>query len=387
MNTATTIGSPKLSRELLRASWRTWVASDLQRVGPYWLQLLWTFLFCVALAVGFTVLGFLIWGNRNGGWGSLAGWAHWFGKNLIVCQVIGFLIHALFELFGRLMGGAERLARLSSLGRLLYFAGTPILGVAIGWPLGVWLAGGDLLSLFFGPNGRSVLISSLLMSIGISFALYLWFGAKAQQIHAEKQAAEAQLRLLQGQIEPHFLFNTLANVLALMDTDTPKARQMLEAFTEYLRSSLGQLRADEGKLGREFELAERYLRLMQSRMEDRLRFDLQLEPGLQELPLPPLLLQPLVENAIHHGLEPKLEGGAISVRASREGESVLLEVRDNGLGLRQAAARPRGSGHGMALQNLRSRLQSRYGSAASLELVALPQGTAAQLRLPLAPTT
>ena len=190
-----------------------------------------------------------------------------------------------------------------------------------------------------------------------------------------------RLRLLQGQIEPHFLFNTLANVISLMDHDLPKARRVLLSFTEYLRSALGSLRRDEGPLAQELDLAEHYLRLAQARMEDRLRYSIEADPRARAVPVPPLLLQPLVENAVVHGLEPAIEGGQVRLRAQLEGRWLVLEVHDDGAGL--GTAPPRGTGHGMALDNVRNRLQSRYGSAASLELASSGTGTRAVIRLPV----
>jgi LytS/YehU family sensor histidine kinase len=181
-------------------------------------------------------------------------------------------------------------------------------------------------------------------------------------------------------MEPHFLFNTLANVLSLIDHDAPRARLMLEGFTDYLRSSLGSLRHQDATLGSELDLARAYLGLMQMRMEDRLRFVIADDPALRGARLPALLLQPLVENAIHHGLEANVEGGRIGITARAEGRMLVVEVIDDGLGL---AAPPRRRGAGMALANLRERLEVRYGHAASLTLTGGSPGAVATLRLPL----
>jgi LytS/YehU family sensor histidine kinase len=200
---------------------------------------------------------------------------------------------------------------------------------------------------------------------------------------AERQAQEAQLRLLQGQIEPHFLFNTLANVQGLMDHDLPKAREMLASFTDYLRASLGALRNESSRVADELELARTYLLLLQARMEERLRFSIEADEVCRRQNLPPLLLQPLVENAVLHGIEPAVDGGQVRVRALQQGAQLLIEVHDDGLG-------PGGSGrqgHGLALDNLRQRLESTWGRAASLELVDGRPGTLARLRIPIDPAT
>ena len=131
------------------------------------------------------------------------------------------------------------------------------------------------------------------------------------------RANEAQLRLLQGQMEPHFLFNTLANVISLIDADAPRAKHMLEALTDYLRASLGGLRHDDSTLAAELDLARRYLELMQTRMGDRLRFEIDVDEALGRAALMPLVLQPLIENAVKHGLEPQVDGGTVRVTATR----------------------------------------------------------------------
>ena len=203
-----------------------------------------------------------------------------------------------------------------------------------------------------------------------------------QQALAEKRATEAQLRLLQAQIEPHFLFNTLANVVALIDHEPAKARQMLGAFTDYLRASLTGLRRDVGPLADELALAEAYLRVQQSRMEERLRFVIEADENVRAALLPPLLLQPLVENAVQHGLEPTLDGGTVRVQARAEGGELVIEVHDDGRGLhappRKAAGQRRGAGQHprTAGATLRQRPPAWRSSAAD-------PGTVARLRLPL----
>jgi sensor histidine kinase YesM len=197
------------------------------------------------------------------------------------------------------------------------------------------------------------------------------------------QAAEAQLRLLQAQMEPHFLFNTLANVQSLIDYDAARAKQMLEAFTDYLRASLGQLRRAESTVEEELEMASSYLQLLQIRMEERLAFRIEADDAVRAAHLPTLLLQPLVENAIRHGLEPKLEGGIVHIAARLQDGMLALSVEDNGLGDSTPKVRGKPSS-GMALANLRQRLQTRYAGHASLELRLDGQGARAELLIPLA---
>jgi len=216
------------------------------------------------------------------------------------------------------------------------------------------------------------------------FASVLWGLWAWQQWHEEqlrRQAKEAELRLLQAQIEPHYLFNTLANVRSLIDFDPPAAGQLLDAFTDHLRVSLTSMRAETVPLERELELVGHYLRLMQLRMGERLSFSITADPALRSLPVPPLLLQPLVENAIHHGLECCIDAGHVQIQAERRGELLVLSVRDNGVGLDAPKKR---KGNGVATQNIRERLASRYGERAQLLLQsAPPRGTLATLQIPL----
>lgn len=223
-----------------------------------------------------------------------------------------------------------------------------------------------------------------IVSAIISVVLTLRYRARWKQEVLQARVTEAQLKLLQGQIEPHFLFNTLANVQSLIDFDPDRAKLMLERFTDYLRASLGQLRGDTTTLAQEFAMLEAYLALMQLRMGERLQVTLDLPAALRDVELPPLLAQPLVENAIHHGLEPKIEGGRVTVTARDVDGRLHIEVADDGQGLE--GPRRRG-GNGVALDNIRARLQARFGASASLEL--LPRdggGTRALIQFPLSKT-
>ena len=206
---------------------------------------------------------------------------------------------------------------------------------------------------------------------------------KARAAAIEKQAMQAQLQLLQAQIEPHMLFNTLATLQSLITLDPPRAQHMLEQLIHYLRATLSSSRADKTTLAQEFALMEAYLGLMSVRMGARLSYALELPPDLQAVPVPPMLLQPLVENAIKHGLEPKLDGGRITVRARRDGQRLCLSVADTGLGLEAAAANG-SNGTQVGVANVRERLQALYGSAASFALVSnTPDGVLARLELPI----
>ena len=370
-----------LTPDLLRASWQSWLLDDNGRQGPYWLQLLWTLLFCMAVALGFTVLGIV--NEGSGAWLRWDVWARWYPINLVVSLVIGFLIHGLYEL-GALLVGRARLRRLKGPWRAAYYGGTPLVGVLIGWPTGAWLVSGRS-GVRLVPGNGDLLIGMLGTSVLLTLLMYAWFEAKARRIQAERNATEARLQLLQAQIEPHFLFNTLANVESLIDHDPPRAKRLLESFTDYLRASLGEMRRTHSTVGAELDMAEAYLRLLQLRMEERLQFRIEADEAVRALPMPPLLLQPLVENAITHGLEPKVDGGRVTVRVRHAQGRLCLEVEDDGLGLDHPAPAPglAGARHGLALGNIRERIASRHGALASLRLEPLSPGTRATLTLPL----
>jgi sensor histidine kinase YesM len=199
---------------------------------------------------------------------------------------------------------------------------------------------------------------------------------------AQRQAAESRLRLLEAQLEPHMFFNTLANLHVLIGLDPPRAQAMLDQLISFLRATLSGSRATEHPLRAEFSRTRDYLSLMQVRMEDRLQTHFELPDTLADIPVPPLLLQPLVENSIKHGLEPSVTGGRIDVRAAQEGTTLVLTVRDTGVGLRKGAE----SGTSFGLQQVRERLATLHGAAASLSLKAAGDadgGTLAIIRMPL----
>jgi sensor histidine kinase YesM len=149
----------------------------------------------------------------------------------------------------------------------------------------------------------------------------------------QRQATDAQLRVLQAQIEPHFLFNTLANVIGLIEHQPAEARRMLERLIALLRASLSASRADRVSLAQELDLCRAYLEIVAIRMAGRLHYAIEADDAVRGRSLPPLLLQPLVENAIQHGLEPKVEGGRVRIVARARADGALdLTVEDDGIG-------------------------------------------------------
>jgi signal transduction histidine kinase len=238
-------------------------------------------------------------------------------------------------------------------------------------------------------NTRTHLRNSILITAlaGIAASYYFYsVGKRAylerQMAEASQHANEARLKLLETQLEPHMLFNTLANLRALIGSDPARATDMLDRLIAYLRATLAASRQTTHPLSEEFARLRDYLELMAVRMGPRLRYTLDLPADLGKLPVPTLLLQPLVENSIKHGLEPKVDGGSLTVRARRKGAVLTLEVSDTGVGLRPAA--PGGAGFGLA--QVRARLAAAYDKQAAIELIAEPgSGTTASISLPCAP--
>jgi sensor histidine kinase YesM len=200
---------------------------------------------------------------------------------------------------------------------------------------------------------------------------------------AEHQFHLAQLRLLEAQIEPHFLYNTLANVISLVDADPATAKRMVGRLIDYLRHAARAAGPAEATVGRQIELLQAYLDLMALRTDARLSYRVDVAPDVAALALPPMLLQPLVENAIKHGLEPKVASGLVRIGARREHSTLVLSVADDGLGFR--ATRTDGGG-GLGLANLRARLESLYGARAQLTIVDTQPGTTVTLLLPIEST-
>jgi sensor histidine kinase YesM len=197
-----------------------------------------------------------------------------------------------------------------------------------------------------------------------------------------RQAVEAELKLMQAQIEPHFLFNTLASVQFLTETDPPRAGKLLGHLIEYLRAALPDLRAKLTSIGREVDLAKAYLEILAIRMGPRLAFDVDIPADLRAHPFPPNMLISLVENAIKHGLEPAADGGRLSIAARRSGESVEVSVTDSGRGL--AASSGGGTnGDGVGLTNLRERLAALYGVRGRFAIEEQsPRGVRATIAIP-----
>ena len=307
--------------------------------------------------------------------------------NVVMANVIGYMIHALFLAGSRV--GLEAAARRSGgAGITLYYAGASSLGVVAGFSLVSVFMDQPLQRWVANPRWVAIVAFSCLL---ISAVLAAIFFARERSARAEaalerekarvesvqREAALANLRALQAQIEPHFLFNTLANVASLIDTQPGLAKRTVESFNRFLRASLAATRSETTTLGDEAQLIGAFLDVLQVRMGQRLAYQVDVPEPLRTFALPPMLLQPVVENAIRHGLEPKVEGGSVTLRAWAEDAAVVIEIADSGVGF---APTTRG---GIGLTNLRSRLRLLYGEATTLEIGEnAPSGTIVRVRIP-----
>lgn len=233
----------------------------------------------------------------------------------------------------------------------------------------------------------------LLLIVGLFGTKALMGGKKRAEAQAEaanaaveretlhRQVAEAKMQVMQAQVEPHFLFNTLASVEYLIETDPPRASAMQRRLIQYLRAVLPQIRDASASttLGREAGMVRAYLDLLKMRMEERLTIDFQIPDGLRSAVFPPMMLQSLVENAIKHGIEPKAEGGTLRVIAEVVDNRLRVTVADDGMGFGVVAS----DGTGLGLQSIRDRLKLLYGPAAHLEITPCqPSGVSAAIEVP-----
>ena len=257
-----------------------------------------------------------------------------------------------------------------------YFVGTWSADQWFGWSS--WALGAPREQL------RASILVTALAGIAVTYYFYstnksAWLIQKMDE--ARRHATESRLKLLETQLEPHMLFNTLANLRVLIGTDAARAQTMLDHMIAYLRATLGASRATMHPLQAEFDRLRDYLELMLIRMGPRLSYALDLPSELARQSVPTLLLQPLVENSIKHGLEPKVQGGRIDVSARLEGGTLVLQVSDTGIG---PGTTDGGTGFGLA--QVRERLAAAYEDRASLTFSAAPGGGAmCIIRLPATP--
>jgi signal transduction histidine kinase len=263
-----------------------------------------------------------------------------------------------------------------------------LLGVALAMPLGT-------LVLYALSDGTGVPSLDELQGLGLLVAPWVALAVLVRQKDAlarhqalafdlerselERQALDARLRLLQAQVSPHFLFNTLANVEALVAAGSPRAPAVLRSMIAYMRAAVPRLHEPATTLGQELQLVQAYLELMRLRMPDRLQFSVQVDEAASlTLCCPPITLLTLVENAVRHGIDPSEEGGRIDIHVQRRDDRCVVRVSDTGAGMQQS-----GNGLGTGLSTLRERLQLKFGDDAQLRVTAQrPRGVCAEVDLP-----
>jgi LytS/YehU family sensor histidine kinase len=205
------------------------------------------------------------------------------------------------------------------------------------------------------------------------------FAFELERSEYERRESDARLRQLQAQVEPHFLFNTLANVQALVDSGSPQASKVLNSLIAYLRAAVPRMHQQNSTLADETDLARAYLEIMQMRMPDRLQHAIHLDPAAARLKCPPMALLTLVENAVRHGIDPSEAGGRIDIDVWRRDKQCVMRVKDTGVGLRQTSR-----GLGTGLSTLRERLKLAYGGDAQLTLTEIaPHGVCAEIVFPM----
>jgi signal transduction histidine kinase len=268
-----------------------------------------------------------------------------------------------------------------------------VLAIVLGSFLGTILAGvvkGRDLRHMFTERLAGV---SITMGLGIGFgcvavAMFIlrekhardlarFHSAESERHQLEKSLLEAKLQVMQAQVEPHFLFNTLANVQHLVETDPPEATRMLESLIKYLRAALPQMRESTTNLGREVDMARAFLEIHRVRMGSRLDFSIDLPEALKDRAFPPMMLITLVENAVKHGVDPCCECGSIVIRAIEDAGRLRVSVEDTGEGIKPK------KGGGMGLANIRDRLKALYGASAKLVIEErAPRGVVASIEVP-----
>ncbi len=270
-----------------------------------------------------------------------------------------------------------------------------LLAIVAGSVLGTILAG------LVKGRDFATMFSERLAGVAISMGLGLGFGcmvvaavllrekhardaariavAESERHRLEKNILEARLQLMQAQVEPHFLFNTLANVQHLVETNPQSASRMLESLIQYLRAALPQMRESSTTLGREVDMARAFLEIHRVRMGSRLDFAIEVSEGLRSRPFPPMMLISLVENAIKHGVDPCCDAGRIVISAVEGAGRLRVSVADTGEGITPK------KGGGVGLTNIRERLKALYGAAARLTMEEnAPRGVVASIEVPAA---
>jgi len=279
--------------------------------------------------------------------------------------------------------------RQSRLPREVVQVGAIVVGSFVGTVLAGIVKGRDIRHMF----GERLEGVSITMGLGIGFGCVVvaWYilrekharerermtRAEAERHQLEKNVLEARLALMQAQVEPHFLFNTLANVQHLVETDPPEASRVLDSLIKYLRAALPQMRESTTNLGRELEMARAFLEINRVRMGSRLQFAIEVPETLKTHAFPPMMLISLVENAVKHGVDPCCDCGTITIRAREDEGRLRVSVEDTGEGIKPK------KGGGVGLSNIRERLKALYGTSARLVIEERePRGVVASIEVP-----
>jgi len=300
---------------------------------------------------------------------------------LVSALCVGYTSMLLFTMAGNM--------RQSRLPREVVQVGAIVVGSFVGTVLAGIVKGRDIRHMF----GERLEGVSITMGLGIGFGCVVvaWYilrekharerermmRAEAERHQLEKNVLEARLALMQAQVEPHFLFNTLANVQHLVETDPPEASRVLDSLIKYLRAALPQMRESTTNLGRELEMARAFLEINRVRMGSRLQFAIEVPETLKTHAFPPMMLISLVENAVKHGVDPCCDCGTITIRAREDEGRLRVSVEDTGEGIKPK------KGGGVGLSNIRERLKALYGTSARLVIEERePRGVVASIEVP-----
>lgn len=347
----------------------------------------WLIRYAVIIAINTLIAAVLAFGIRP---------EETFWKDFVFSQAIGLVMFSLIAIPRHALWGDGPPSK-------KLFPWIVVAAVLIGVPLGQWIAR-TILCLnsnntepWRADSLRMSFIIAMLAALGATY--YYWSRGKLAALQrqaaldalereeAEKQVVRAQLMALQAQIEPHFLFNVLAHVDVLIARDPAGARRLLQHLIGFLRTSLSHARAEQCTLAQEFALLRAYLDIQALRFGSRLRFSLALDDAIADIVIPPMLIQPLVENAVVHGIEPAREGGEITLSARLSDhdavETLVLEVRDTGVGFGNDGGGSKGTGLG--LTHVRERLLRLFDAEARLTISeTVPHGVTVTVELPLA---
>jgi len=300
---------------------------------------------------------------------------------LVSALCVGYTSMLLFTMAGNM--------RQSRLPREVVQVGAIVVGSFVGTVLAGLVKGRDIRHMF----SERLEGVSITMGLGIGFGCVVvaWYilrekharerermmRAEAERHQLEKNVLEARLALMQAQVEPHFLFNTLANVQHLVETDPPEASRVLDSLIKYLRAALPQMRESTTNLGRELEMARAFLEINRVRMGSRLQFAIEVPETLKTHAFPPMMLISLVENAVKHGVDPCCDCGTITIRAREDEGRLRVSVEDTGEGIKPK------KGGGVGLSNIRERLKALYGTSARLVIEERePRGVVASIEVP-----